>query len=55
MPRRKSEFPKIPVAGLIKRGHDLVFACQNDREDLERAGIIWDSVEELSGLLLGRG
>ena len=55
MPRRsakdKPRYPKIPVARLIKRGHDLVFACKRDREDLEKAGISWDSVEELSRLL----
>jgi hypothetical protein len=48
----KTIYPKICIASIVQHANDIVFACRNDRTELEKAGLHWEDVELLATLLV---
>lgn len=48
----KTIYPKISIASIVQHANDIVFACRNDRSELEKAGLHWEDVEHLATLLV---
>jgi hypothetical protein len=48
---KKQNYPKKNIPRLIQRANDIVVACNRDRCELTKEGLVWESVRELAEMV----
>lgn len=47
----KKDYPKICIASFVQRANDLAFICYQDKPELQKAGLQWETVEQVAKLV----